>query len=98
MFGERGGGGPAITCGILRHGLAPVTCASSKHEFLLALSWRVGHFCPSCHQAAGAQAQAAPAGEAHEQGTVAPAGLPCPPGCDWWLLTHQKALKRAKKH
>ncbi len=39
-----------LDCGILHNGFARVKCKGCGHEFLLALSCKRRHFCPSCHQ------------------------------------------------
>ena len=39
-----------LDCGILHNGFARVKCGECGHEYLLALSGKRRHFCPSCHQ------------------------------------------------
>jgi len=39
-----------LDCGILHNGFARVKCEECGHEYLLGLSCKRRHFCPSCHQ------------------------------------------------
>ncbi len=39
-----------LDCGDLHSGFARVRCDECGHEYLLALSCKRRHFCPSCHQ------------------------------------------------
>lgn len=39
-----------LDCGHLHNGFARVKCRDCCHEYLLALSCKRRHFCPSCHQ------------------------------------------------
>ena len=39
-----------LDCGILHNGFARVKCEDCGHEYLLGLSCKRRHFCPSCHQ------------------------------------------------
>src|SRR3989339_124787 len=39
-----------LDCGDLHNGFARVKCKDCGHEYLLAFSCKLRHFCPSCHQ------------------------------------------------